>query len=213
MWFSIPDADHLSNARTELLTQLHRHLRHAGIPLGVPGLATVPKVAPLSAIELMEQSDLFGGVEASHRETIAGHLSEIALNAGEVLIQQDMASTALFIVASGTLEVTIQRKDEAPRLVHRMGPGESVGAIGLFTGEPYAATATAMTQVSAYRLDKTAIAAAVAEMPALRDGLEALASRGRAVLRADATAHEHQAAQEPAMFLARLRQFIGLLGT
>ena len=82
----------------------------------------------------MEQSDLFGGVEASHRETIAGHLPEVALNAGEVPIQQDMASTGLFIVAAGTLEITMQRESEVPRLVHRMGPGESVGAIGLFTG-------------------------------------------------------------------------------
>jgi small-conductance mechanosensitive channel len=212
VWFSVSDVDQLSPARTELLTQLHRHLRHAGIALGVPGLATVSKIEPPSRAELMAQSDLFGVIEQTQRDMIAGHLTEILLQPGEKLIEQDGIPSALFFIASGALEITIQEPNQLPRVVHRMGPGESLGAIGLITGSPYAATATALTPVCAYRLDKAAIAAAIAQMPALRDGLEALAKRGQAALRNDATAPENQVAPQPEMFLAKLRSFLSVLG-
>jgi small-conductance mechanosensitive channel len=212
VWFSVLDADHLTNARTELLTQLHRHLRHAGIALAIQGIAAAASVAPPTPAELLAQSDLFGVIEQSQRDLIAAHLTEIQLQPGETLIEQNATPSALFFVAAGTLEITIQTADQPPRVVHRMGPGESVGAIGLITGAAYAATATALTPLQAYRLDKAAIAAAITQMPALREGLEALAARGQALLHSDATTPQDEAPAHPDMFLAKLRGFLSLLG-
>jgi hypothetical protein len=212
VWFSVPDAEHLANARTELLSQLHRHLRHAGIALGVPGLATVSRIAPPTGVEVLAQSDLFGVIEQSQRDLIAAHLTEVLLQPGDMLIEQGTMPFALFFIASGTLEITVQQPEQPPRAVNRIGPGESIGAIGLITGSPYAATATALTAVRAYRLDKAAIAAAITQLPALRTGLEALAERAQANLRGDATAPEHHAPPPPELFLAKLRNFLSLLG-
>jgi small-conductance mechanosensitive channel len=213
IWFSVIDVDHLANARTELLSQLHRHLRHAGIALGIPGLASVPPILPLSPAALMAESDMFNALEGSHRDVLAHHLTEILLQPGEILISQGAVPSALFFVAAGTLEITVERPGEAaPRVVHRMGPGEAVGAIGLITGSAYAATATALTPARAYRLDKAAIAAAVAKIPELRSSLESAVERGREALRLDATAPENQVPAEPAMFRAKLRSFLSLLG-
>ena len=117
---------------------------------------------------------------------------------------------ALFVIASGTAEITIKEPD-GPRIVHRLSPGESLGAIGLITGSPYGATATALTPLKAYRLDKNAIAAAIKVQPALANGLEALAQRGQAALRRDAAAHETETQKHPDMLLSKLRDFVRLL--
>ena len=212
IWFSVADADHLANARTELFTQLHRHLRHAGIAPGIAGVAAVPKAAAFGRAQLLAESDLFGVIADAQRDLIAQHLTEIHMQTGGTLIEQGATPTALFIVAGGTLEITIQRTGEVAHVAARMGPGETIGAVGLITGSPYAATATALTPVQAYRLDKAAIAAAVAQMPALREGLEAVAERGQAALRRDATAPENQVPAQPDMFRAKLRNFLSLLG-
>ncbi len=211
IWFSVADADHLASARTELFAQLHRHLRHAGISPGIAGIAAVLRAAPFSPAELMAGSDLFGGIAGPQRDLIASRFTEIQLLPGATLIEQGVVPEALFIIAGGALEITIQRPREAPHVAARMGPGETIGAIGLITGSPYAATATALTPVRAYRLDKAAIASALAEMPALRDSLEAVAELGQAALRRDATAPENHEPAEPALFRAKLRHFLSVL--
>jgi hypothetical protein len=212
IWFSVADTDRLANARTELFAQLHRHLRHAGIAPGIAGVAAVPRAAAFSPAELMARSDLFGGIADPQRDLIAQHLTEIQLLAGATLIEQGAIPTALFVIAAGALEITIQRPGEARHVAARMGPGETLGAVGLITGSPYAATATALTGVRAYKLDKAAVAAAIEQMPALRDGLEAVAELGQVALRRDVTAPENHAPAQPDMFRIKLRHFLSALG-
>jgi CRP-like cAMP-binding protein len=86
-----------------------------------------------------------------------------------------------------------------------------VGAIGLITGAKYAATATALTPVKAYRLDKDALAEAIRMQPALVKGLEVLAKRGQRALRRDSTACEEDRHGQPEMLLSRLQNLIQVL--
>ena len=208
--FSTASSAMLAAARTELASQLHRHLRHAGIALAVTGVATPPPVAPFTPGQLLEQSDLFGVIEAGQRDLLAQHFTAIWLQPGETLIREGDTPEALFVVASGTAEITRMTAGR-PRVVYRMGPGESLGAIGLITGSPYAATATALTPLKAYRLDRHDIAAAIDAKPELAAGLEALAQRGMAALRREAATHEDAQLAHPEMFLSRLRSFLRVL--
>ncbi len=212
VWFSVADGDHLASARTELFTQLHRHLRHAGIASGIAGVAVSARSAPFGPAQLIAESELFAGIADQQRDLIVEHLAEIRLPARATLIEQGVTPTALFVLAAGTLEITIERPGETPHVAARMSPGETIGAIGLITGSPYAATATALTPVRAYKLDKAAIASAVARLPALREGLETVAERGQAVLRRDVTAPENHAPAQQDMFRAKLRHFLSVLG-
>jgi CRP-like cAMP-binding protein len=132
------------------------------------------------------------------------------LHAGETLIKEGGQPDALYVLASGVAEITITEAT-GRHVVHHIRPGESIGAIGLITGAPYAATATALSPVKAYRLDKDAIAAAIKVEPALARGLEALAQRGQAALRRDAAACAEDKRGQPEMFLTGLRNFIHLL--
>ena len=208
--FSVASSTVLAAARTELAGQLHRHLRHAGIALAVPGVAPPPRITVPTPAELLEQSELFGVIEPAQRDLLAQHFTATWLQPGDTLIREGDKPEALFVVASGTAEIT-RKTSGAPRVVYRLGPGETLGAIGLITGSPYAATATALTPLQAYRLDRHDIAAAIDAEPGLAAGLEALAKRGMAALRRDAEAHEDAQLVHPEMFLSRLRSFLGLL--
>jgi small-conductance mechanosensitive channel/CRP-like cAMP-binding protein len=210
--FSVASSSQLASARNELLVEIHRHLRYGGIALAVEGTAVLPLVTVPTPSQLLEQSDLFGVIEPEQRDLLSQHFNTIWRQPGETLIQEGGVPDALYVIASGAAEITITEAD-GPRVVHRMSPGECLGAIGLITGSPYAATATALTVLRAYRLDKAAIAAAIKIQPDLARGLEALARRGQAALRRDAAAHEDEKKEHPEMFLAKLRSFIHLLNS
>jgi CRP-like cAMP-binding protein len=198
-------------AQNQLLTAMHRHLRAAGIALSVAGEATVPAAPAPTPAEMLEKSDLFGMIEPAQRDLLASHFETINLQTGETLIRQGAEPDALYVLASGAVEVTVAAPPAPPRTVNHMRPGESLGAIGLITGAKYAATATALTPVKAYRLDKDALAEAIQAQPALVRGLEVLAKRGQAALRRDAAACEQDQHGESEMFLSRLRNLLHVL--
>ena len=94
-----------------------------------------------------------------------------------------------------------------------MSPGESLGTVGLISGTPYTATATALTAVKAYRLDKADIATALKVRPQMAAALEGLVQRGQEALRRSAAAQQDVQLDQPELFLPRLRNFLRLLGS
>ena len=88
----------------------------------------------------------------------------------------------------------------------------ALGAISLITEAPYAVAATALTPVKAFRLDRAAITAAIAERPSLTEGLEELARRGQAAISADLAAARDHRDERPDLFLSRMRGFLQKLG-
>jgi small-conductance mechanosensitive channel/CRP-like cAMP-binding protein len=209
--FSVASSSLLTKAQNQLLTAMHRHLRAAGIALAVAGQTTLPAPPAPTPAEILEKSDLFGMIEPEQRDLLASHFETLNLQTGDVLIRQDAEPDALYVIASGAVEVAVAEAAGPPRVVHHIQPGESVGAIGLITGAKYAATATARTPVKAYRLDKDAIADAIRMQPKLAKGLEVLAQRGQRALRRDSTAGEEDRQGHSDVLLSRLRNLIQVL--
>jgi hypothetical protein len=79
--------------------------------------------------------------------------------------------------------------------------------------KPPRLTATALTLVKAYSLNKVAIATVLRARPGLATSLEAQARRGQAWLSCEITAHKHEQIEEPDMLLSRLRHFLQRLNT
>jgi small-conductance mechanosensitive channel/CRP-like cAMP-binding protein len=205
--FSIPKIEAFVEARTELLGHVQNHLRHAGISLAVPGVANGARIEIPSPAALLEESDWFGVLHPVDRNVLSEHLTEVWFVAGDKLIQQGQDPEALFIIASGTVEIS-RSTPTSTSVIYRLGPGGSLGAIGMITGSPYAATATALTRVTAYRLDKKAVGDAIAIRPELVKSLEVLARRGQNLQQADVVAHQDDRLDGPDMFLAKLRGFL-----
>ena len=210
--FSVSSSEDLVAARTEIFARVQRHLRHAAIPLAVSGHVALPPLTIPTPAELLERSDLFGLIAAPDRDVLATYLASIRLKPGETLIRQGDVPDALFIIASGTVEIISNRPDHA-HLVRRLSPGGSIGAIGLITGVPYGATATALTAVKAYRLDMEGIAAAIETRPELANGLEALARQSEMVRDRVFASEEGNHLDAPEMFLSRMRSFLHKLAS
>jgi small-conductance mechanosensitive channel/CRP-like cAMP-binding protein len=205
--FSVSSSAAITAARTELLGQVQHHLRHAGISLAVSGRVMVPPTKIPSAGDLLKESEWFGVLEPEDRAILAEHLREVSLRTGESLISRDEKPQAVFIIVSGAVEIS-DGSSENKRIITRMGPASSLGAIGMITGAPYAANATALTPVTAYRLDKEAISAALAFRPEMVKTLEALARRGQDLLHNDVVARESDRLEPPNVFLASLQSFL-----
>jgi small-conductance mechanosensitive channel/CRP-like cAMP-binding protein len=210
--YSVASSALLDRARTEVLAQMHRHLRYGGIALAVAGLASPGVIAVPTPEAMLEQSDLFGKLDAEGRASLAAGFEEVQVEPGEALFHEGDKPQYVFLVASGVVEIT-RSGPSGPHVVHRMSPGESLGAVGLITGSPYAATATALTPVKVFRMDRAAIGAAIAAAPHLAAGLEALAERGRAALARDAAADPHRPPERPDELRSRLRSVLKILAS
>jgi small-conductance mechanosensitive channel/CRP-like cAMP-binding protein len=194
-------------ARTEMFNQVQRHLRHAGISLGIGGIPPPEPLPAPTVLELLAESELFGSLTGDQRAKVAEHLVRTTREPGETLIREGEVPAALFLLASGSVEVA--QGDGADRQVLlRASPGDTVGMITLMTGTAAQITATARTPLVAYSLDKGDISTLLQKCPELASEWETQAKRGEAWLRCEAAAHENDPTQKPDMMLVRLRQFL-----
>ena len=205
--YQVATSGELTAARTELFTQLHRHLLYAGIGLAVPGVMAVLSAAEPSPAKILADSDLLGVLDQTERDELAAHFRPVWLSTNDTLFRQGELAEALFLIVSGVAEVAISGRG-GRHVVGRISPGESLGAIGLVTGAPSRATATALTPLKAYRLDKAALTAAVAAMPNLAPCLEAVVKRSKAALRSYEGVNENPEVARPDIFFSRLREFL-----
>lgn len=210
--FSVDSSETLIAARSELFTQIHRHLRHAGIALSVTGVAAPPAVPIPTPAQLMERSDLFGVMAQAERDLLADRFQPQWLQPGDTLIREGETPDALFLIASGTAEMSI-REPAGSRVVYRMSPGESLGAIGLITGVAYKVTATALTEMKAFRLDKVDVAVAIRLKPELALAFEIVAQRSQDAIGRRTATREDAPLDHGEIFLSRIRSFMRLLNS
>ncbi len=208
--FSVATTERLAAARTELFNQIHRQLLHAGISLAIDGNALPPPDVP-TVSQMLEGSDLFGAMAADARTSLSPYFQPQRLEAGDTLVREGEVPDALFLIGSGAAEVTTATAG-GHRLIHRIGPGESLGAVALITAVPYAATVTALTALQAFRLTKKDIAAAIAEAPDLAAALDDLARHGRDMLRHDLAVTDQAKFSQAHARSSPLRTFLAVMG-
>ncbi|WP_181441973.1 mechanosensitive ion channel family protein [Swingsia samuiensis] len=163
----------LTEARAEALAQVQRHLFHSGIPLTVANRYPEGEWTGrlLSPEELLARSELFGCLSDHGREKIASVMKSFELREGQVLFQAGDPPESLYIISTGTVK-TVPQNRVNENTYYVLGPGESLGTVALITGEPYKATARALSLVHGFRLDAKCLAHAIEENPELAEELE-----------------------------------------
>ena len=205
--FTVGASRDIEAARTEVLGLIHRHLRHAGIGLGVEGIAPLPPASCPTLADTMAESDLFGQLAADERGLFADHFADEVYEADDTLVCQTETPKAVLLIACGTVELT--RQDATgTRLLMRASPGDSICAMALIAGMPSLFTATALTPVSVYSLSVESIAAVLRIRPELASSLEVQAKRGSAWIRCETEAHDDIMSDRSDVLLSRLRQFL-----
>ena len=168
-----------TRAQNELFDWISRHLAAAGIgfasnqgpPPAIPG---DPKTTAERAIHLV---DLFSGLTAAERKTLAAKAKQRHYDAGETLMEPGSVLTSLFIIGSGVVSFTeVVSEGEIESL--RIGPGDHFGEIGMLTGHPTEATLRALAPATTYELSKEDLAPVLKARPEVSHELcRALARR------------------------------------
>ena len=101
--------------------------------------------------ELLRSLPYFTSLTDEHFEDLAAESSEVTVPAGETVIQEGDAADAMYVVLSGSLEVT--KLTEGRQVVlNRVGPGEVQGEMALLEDTPRAASVTALTESTLLRV-------------------------------------------------------------
>jgi CRP-like cAMP-binding protein len=148
----------------------------------------------------------------AERDLLADRFQPQWLQPGDTLIREGETPDAMFLIASGTAEMSI-REPAGSRVVYRMSPGESLGAIGLITGVAYKVTATALTEMKAFRLDKVDVAVAIRLKPELALAFEIVAQRSQDAIGRRTATQEDAPLDHGEIFLSRIRSFMRLLNS
>ncbi len=92
-----------------------------------------------------------------------GHAHEVAQ--GELLFERGAATNGIWLIISGEVSILADVHDDAARLA-TLGPGQFVGEMGLIDGRARSASARADSAVTAWLLDRQAIATLTHAHPA-----------------------------------------------
>jgi NTE family protein len=108
-------------------------------------------------------------LNALDAETLAaleGELERIGLPGGETLFRENEVADALYIVATGSLAVSVQATDGRDTRVARIQAGETVGEMALLAGGFRSATVVALRDTELLRLGRASFERLVQRHPA-----------------------------------------------
>jgi CRP/FNR family transcriptional regulator, cyclic AMP receptor protein len=125
-------------------------------------------------VDRLAKLPLFGELDHHDLTHIAGWVNEKRFAEGDVLIEEGGMPTDVFMLESGTVDVTHEE-----RLIATLGPGDVVGEIALLDPQRRTATVTATSAVRAVALSVEDFASMDTEMPEITKQLREIAERRR----------------------------------
>ena len=210
--FYVADTRTLGATKGLLLQYCHRQLYYAGLLADARGSqpkSTPPDQSLSPAQRLLHDLTLFEALERPQVEELARQAKEVFLEPGEVLFKQAAADATLYFIASGIVRMDRATSPGSTDLLGYLGAGEYIGEIGLFTGAPHAATATALTSCRIHRLSREAIAPLLATNADLAAAFDKSVRRGLSILHRDVAIRATEDIGGGGQLLQRIRQFFG----
>lgn len=198
--FFVARTSDLTPAKSQLLRQVRRLFRHAGIHEG-------QSQDPAS---LIQNIALFETLNADQIGRLATGTIARTLDRGDVLFEEGSYGASLYIIRSGIFEISQRRPDGSTFMYGRIGPGEYLGEISMMSGDPRPVTVIALAPASVLELPRTALEALLAEDKGLSTALELSVQRGLALLERDDAARACHPLDQGGSLLARIRGFLGL---
>lgn len=137
-----------------------------------------------AALDLIDQVELFGTLNAEEREAVARRLEAVAFNQDAFIVQEGATDNSLYLLASGRAEVRVLLEgSNVTKAVATLEEGSFFGEMALLTGEPRRASVVALTPVACFRLGKEAFDELLRHRPEIVEGLSAILARRLGELR------------------------------
>lgn len=177
-----------SNVRSKVFYALSR----AGIKLSIPnrsivvseGADTVAerslKLEQERRLAALKGVDIFQDLTEGEKGLLAGLLKSTPFAAGETITRQGAVADWLYLIYSGEIEVRLYSGEGGSyHAVKTLGPGDFLGEMGLFTGEPRSATAVAASEVGCYRLDREGFRSVLTTRPEIAESIASMLAKRR----------------------------------
>jgi len=208
--FFVVDSDLVTSTKSALLQHARRQLHYAGLLSETPGMNgpvgwNVRPVA-ISGYQILRDIVLFDCLTDQQIAVLANQLKLRSLEHGDVLFTQEAPDSTLYVIASGVLEITRQM-ETVTQTLGCLGAGAYVGEIGLLTGAPRAATATARTRCQVYQLSHEAIAPLLSKNPDLAFAFDKAVRLGLEILHREVAARAAESIGVRGQLLNRIRGF------
>lgn len=112
--------------------------------------ASTPEAARIAG--LLAEIPLFQPLTAEERERLAARMRPRRFAKGEIVFHKDDPATHLFVIAAGSVKISIQEESGREVLVAVYRGGDVVGELALFDDGPRSASVTALAETLTYAL-------------------------------------------------------------
>lgn len=104
----------------------------------------------LDSMRLLSQCMLFSGLSEEQLAELYGITSKRCCRRGAVIFREAEAGIGFYIIASGKVKVFKTSPEGKEQILHIFGPGEPIGEVPVFHGQPYPANAAALSEAELY---------------------------------------------------------------
>lgn len=133
--------------------------------------------------QLLAAVPLFERFNEEERALLASQLDEVEFQPGQVIFRRSDPGGAIFIVASGEVEVFIEDSTGERIVFETVKAGDFFGELSLLDGDPRSASAQALQQTRALRVDRADLELLFARHPTA--AMDVLGVIGRRLREAD----------------------------
>ncbi len=96
-------------------------------------------------LDVLSTSQLFGGLPDAHLEKIRGAARERRVEKGELLFLDGDKGSGFYLVVEGVVKVSKLSPEGREQILHIARAGEAIGAVPVFSGATFPASAEALT--------------------------------------------------------------------
>ncbi len=141
-------------------------------------------------MRLLRELPLFADLPEEVIEELTPLLRDLRVERGGILCEQGLLGTRISIIKKGQARISITGDDDCEQVLGYLGPGDPVGEMSVFSGEPISANVIATVDMELETIDGETFLAFCDKHPILyRKLLKILAERIRTGNRRRFTAH------------------------
>jgi CRP/FNR family transcriptional regulator, cyclic AMP receptor protein len=121
--------------------------------------------------EVLLRAGIFQGVEPSAVEALSGELEPVDFPRGHVIFAEGEQGDRLYIIANGKVKIGRKSPDGRENLLAVFGPSDMFGELSIFDPGPRTSSATTITEVRAYSMDRSALKEWIGKRPDIAEQL------------------------------------------
>src|ERR671933_86628 len=115
--------------------------------------------------EVLIRAGIFQGVEPHAADVLAQALEAAEFARGAIIFSEGEPGDRLYIISTGKVKIGRKSPDGRENLLMVAGPSDMFGELSIFDPGPRTSTATAVTEVRAYTMDRSALREWIGKRP------------------------------------------------